>query len=101
MANKRIGIFGGTFQPIHNGHLLLAEHASEALSLDKVLFIIDRIPPHKEISGGASTEERVVLLKLALEGYDSFVPETMELNREGKSYSFDDESFLLKRYANT
>lgn len=86
---EKIGVFGGTFHPIHNGHILLAEHAKELLSLDRVLFVIDRIPPHKEISGGASTEERLLLLNLALEGRDDLIPETMELKREGKSYSFD------------
>ena len=97
MNRKRIGIFGGTFQPIHNGHLLLAEHALKALSLDSVLFVIDRIPPHKEISGGANTEERVALLNLALEENNSFIPETMELKREGKSYSFDTLTELHER----
>ena len=97
MIKKRIGIFGGTFQPIHNGHLLLAEHALKVLSLDKVLFVIDRIPPHKEISGGASTDERVALLNLAVSGNESFVPETMELSREGKSYSFDTLTELHER----
>ncbi|MDO4853206.1 MAG: adenylyltransferase/cytidyltransferase family protein, partial [Clostridia bacterium] len=48
MRQERIGILGGTFQPIHNGHLLLAKHAKDVLSLDRVLFLIDRIPPHKE-----------------------------------------------------
>ncbi len=89
MRQERIGIFGGTFHPIHNGHLLLAKHARDVLSLDRVLFLIDRIPPHKEISEGASTEERLRLLELALAGCDGFEPETMELSREGKSYSFD------------
>ena len=65
---KRIGILGGTFHPIHNGHILLAEHARDVLCFDRVLFVIDRVPPHKELSEGASTEERLKMLQLALEG---------------------------------
>lgn len=86
---ERIGILGGTFQPIHNGHILLAEHAKNVLSLDRVLFVIDRIPPHKEINSGASTDDRLNMLRLALTGHAGLEVETMELFREGKSYSFD------------
>lgn len=89
MKQERIGILGGTFHPVHNGHLMLAIHAKEVLSLDRVLFLIDRVPPHKEISEGATTEERLKMLQLAVEGFDGFEVETMELYREGKSYSFD------------
>ena len=89
MKRKRIGILGGTFHPVHNGHILLAEHARTVLSLDTVLFLIDRVPPHKEMSDGASTEERLKMLQLAVENRDGFEVETMELYREGKSYSYD------------
>ena len=89
MENMRIGILGGTFHPIHNGHIMLAEHAKNVLSLDRVLFLIDRVPPHKEMSEGASTQERLKMLELAVHGHDGFEVETMELYREGKSYSYD------------
>lgn len=89
MKRERIGILGGSFNPIHNGHLLLAEHAKDSLGLDRVLFVIDRIPPHKELDAGASTEDRLCLLMLALAGREGLEPETMELRREGKSYTFD------------
>ena len=89
MKHERIGILGGTFHPVHNGHIMLAEHAKDVLSLDRVLFLIDRVPPHKEISEGASTEERLKMLELAVQQLDGFEVETMELYREGKSYSFD------------
>ena len=98
MKQERIGILGGTFQPIHNGHLLIAKHAMEQLSLDRVLFIIDRVPPHKEISEGASTEDRLQMLRIALEDEPCFVPETMELTREGKSYTFDTLTELHRRF---
>ena len=69
----------------------------DVLSLDRVLFVIDRIPPHKELDGGASTEDRLALLNLALAPYPHFDLETMELSREGKSYSFDTLTDLKKR----
>ena len=100
MREERIGIFGGSFHPIHNGHLLLARHAMEVLSLDRVLFVIDRIPPHKELDGGATTEDRLALLRLALADQPGFYPETMELYREGKSYSFDTLTDLHAREPN-
>ena len=97
MKQERIGILGGSFNPIHNGHLLLAAHAKETLSLDRVLFVIDRIPPHKELDAGASTEDRLHLLELALSDREGLIPETMELSREGKSYTFDTLTELKQR----
>lgn len=97
MKRKRIGILGGTFHPVHNGHLLLAEHARNVLSLDRVLFLIDRVPPHKEMSDGASTDERLKMLQLAVENIDGFEVETIELYREGKSYSYDTLRELNRR----
>ncbi|MBR0082143.1 MAG: nicotinate-nucleotide adenylyltransferase [Clostridia bacterium] len=97
MKQERIGIFGGTFHPIHNGHLLLAAHARDVLSLDRVLFVIDRIPPHKELDSGAETADRLKLLELALMDRPGFAVETMELRREGKSYSFDTLTDLKAR----
>ena len=91
-------MFGGTFHPIHNGHLLLAEHAADVLRLDRVLFVIDRIPPHKQISDGATTEQRLNMLLLALEGSTRLLPEPMELSREGKSYTFDTLTELKERF---
>lgn len=94
---ERIGILGGTFQPIHNGHLALARHAMEALSLTRVLFVIDRIPPHKSLNDGATTAQRLQLLELALHAEEGFFAETMELQREGASYTVDTLRALKER----
>ena len=63
MSTEKIGVFGGTFHPVHNGHLMLAKHAAEALGIDRVLFVIDRIPPHKTLAEGADDSERLEILR--------------------------------------
>ncbi len=85
----RIGIFGGSFHPVHNGHLALAKHAAEALGIDRVLFVIDRIPPHKTLAEGADDAERLAILRIATQKDPRFEVETMELYREGPSFTVD------------
>ncbi|MBQ1820820.1 MAG: nicotinate (nicotinamide) nucleotide adenylyltransferase [Clostridia bacterium] len=98
MKQNRIGVFGGSFHPVHNGHLSLARHAAEALGIERVLFVIDRIPPHKTLAGGASDEERLAILRLATEDDPLFSVETLELYREGTSYTVDTLRELKERY---
>ena len=98
MGMKKIGVFGGSFHPVHNGHIALAKHAAEALGIDRVLFVIDRIPPHKTLAEGATDAERLEILRLALEGDPTFEVETMELLREGTSYTVDTLRELKERY---
>ncbi len=95
---QRIGVFGGTFHPIHNGHLLLARHAAESLGIDRVLFVIDRVPPHKTLAEGADENDRLAILRLATSDDPRFAVETMELEREGKSYSVDTLRELKVKY---
>ena len=89
MKKERIAVFGGSFHPVHNGHIALAKHALEALSLDRVLFVVDRIPPHKTLAEGASDAQRVDMLRLATQDEPRFSVETLELEREGTSYTVD------------
>ena len=98
MKTQKIGVFGGTFHPVHNGHLALAKHAAKALGIDRVLFVIDRIPPHKTLAEGADDTERLEILRLSVEDEPLFEAETMELERDGKSYSVDTLRELKKRY---
>ena len=100
MNKKRIAVFGGSFHPIHNGHLALAQHAIKALSLDSVLFVVDRIPPHKTLAEGATDQQRVEMLRLAVADEPRFSVETMELYREGKSYTVDTLNELHRRDPN-
>ena len=97
MDQEKIAVFGGSFHPIHNGHLALARHAMLSLGLDRVLFVVDRIPPHKTLADGATDAQRVDLLRLATQDEPRFAVETMELYREGKSYTVDTLKELHQR----
>jgi nicotinate-nucleotide adenylyltransferase len=85
----RIGLFGGTFDPIHWGHLRSAEEVREAFSLDRVIFIPASIPPHKKRRPTTSAEDRLQMVRLAIAGNPRFALSTVELSRPGKSYSID------------
>ena len=85
----RLGIFGGTFNPIHWGHLVLAETARETLALDRVVFIPTRHPPHKRASHLLPGSVRFALVQLAIRDHPNFVASDIELQREGPSYSID------------
>ena len=82
----RIGIFGGTFNPIHWGHLLLAETARDELALDRVLFIPANQPPHKRERGLLSGAVRFELVQLAIRDQSAFVASDIELQRSDVSY---------------
>jgi nicotinate-nucleotide adenylyltransferase len=83
----KIGILGGSFHPIHNGHLDMARSARDTLGLDQVILMVDRIPPHKELAQGANSQQRYAMVQLACEGERGFVASDWELNREGTSYT--------------
>ena len=85
----RIGILGGTFNPIHIAHLILAEEALSKLRLDKVVFVPTFIPPHKNIEGNVKPKDRLRMTELAIEGNASFGVSTFELDSKKKSYSID------------
>ncbi len=95
---KKIGILGGTFDPPHNGHLLIANEVLEALQLDEVWFMPNSVPPHKLKSEGASTEDRVKMLELAIDGRPNFIIEKIELERPGPSYTYDTIKLLKDKY---
>ena len=85
----KIGIYGGTFNPVHTGHIHAAKQAVETLGLDKLLLIPDRIAPHKELPEGSPTpEQRLEMLRLAVRGEPKIEVSDIELKREGKSYSY-------------
>ena len=88
----RLGLFGGTFNPIHVGHLRAAEEAAEALALERVVFLPSAIPPHKAAACGdviAPARHRLEWVRLATEGNPRFAVDALELEREGPSYSVD------------
>lgn len=85
----RIGLLGGTFNPVHLGHLLLAEGAQEALKLDQVIWIPTRLPPHKSVPEEISPEERADLVQLAIQDHPAFRLSRLELGRPPPSYTID------------
>jgi nicotinate-nucleotide adenylyltransferase len=88
MANpQRWGIFGGTFDPPHIGHLALAERACDRLKLDRVLFIPAGQPPHKRRAGMSSAAERLAMTRLAVRGARAFRVSAMELEAAGPSFT--------------
>ena len=94
----RIGILGGSFQPIHNAHLNVARAAADALALDQLRFMIAGVPPHKQLAEGASSAQRLAMLRLAVKDEPRFVADDRELYREGKSYTADTLQQLKTEY---
>jgi len=86
---KKIGIFGGTFDPVHLGHLRVAEEFAEALALDRVLMIPAALPPHREELPSASAEDRLEMLHLALTGNPVLQATDLEMKRSGPSFTLD------------
>ncbi len=84
---KKIGIMGGTFDPIHIGHLILGESAFMQLGLDKVLFMPSGNPPHKRKRDGAANEQRVEMVRLAIEGNEHFELSLEEMREDGYTYT--------------
>ena len=102
----KVGLMGGSFDPIHLGHLRAAENAREALSLDLVLFVPAAEPPHKPTMGLSPAPDRLAMVALAIADNPSFVSSDLELRRSGPSYTVDtlaelarerrgDEMFLI------
>lgn len=85
----KIGIFGGTFNPPHCGHIKICKHFSDMLRFDKLLIIPTFIPPHKQSQSLASANERVEMCKLAFDGIENAQISTIEIERGGKSYTVD------------
>lgn len=94
---KEIGVFGGTFNPIHWGHLLIAEFAREHFQLDKVLFITCARPPHRK-DVDLDAEERFEMVQAAVAGNDKFEASRIELDRPGPSYMIDTLQEVQKLY---
>lgn len=86
---KKIGILGGTFNPIHHGHLILGQTALEDFGLDKVLIIPTKNPAYKKISKNVEIEDRVNMVKLAIASHPGFEFSDIELYREGYTYTVD------------
>ncbi len=96
--SSRIGLLGGTFNPIHNAHLAIARQAREMLELDRVVMIPSGDPPHKPSSGLASAKDRYEMVRLALASDPYLAISDVEVRRSGKSYSIDTVRLLQQEY---
>ena len=85
----KLGVLGGTFDPIHNGHIAAAAAAEQALGLEAITLIPSRIPPHRHDPVGATSEQRFEMARLAADGRAGWTASRIELDREGPSYTFD------------
>jgi nicotinate-nucleotide adenylyltransferase len=97
---KKIGIFGGTFDPVHHAHLILAREALETLGLEKVIFVPAAASPHKLNQKLTASDIRSEMLRAALEGEPGFVLDIMELQRPPPSYAIDTVEVLRRNEPN-
>ncbi|HEY6085123.1 MAG TPA: nicotinate-nucleotide adenylyltransferase [Nitrospira sp.] len=96
----RLGLLGGTFNPIHNGHLAIARHTREALGLDRILLIPTGDPPHKPDDILAPAKDRYEMVKLAAQQEPGLAVSDIEIRRVGKSYTVDTIHSLIEQYGN-
>ena len=94
----RLGLMGGTFDPIHVGHLILAEQAREQFGLEKVLFVTSAQPPHKLAEPVSDAAHRLEMTRLAVADSDLFECSTIEIERGGPSYTIDTVKQVLELY---
>lgn len=94
----RIGIFGGTFDPPHVGHLILAEECRTQLNLDLLLWIVTDNPPHKRYVNISPIEDRVKLVQKAIQGNDAFVLSRVDIDRPGPHFAIDTVNILKQEY---
>lgn len=97
MAPQRIGILGGTFDPIHMGHLVSAQMALEKMNLERVIFVPSNIPPHKK-KAVAQPQDRFQMVRLAIKGNPYFDISSFELNRQGRSYTVDTLRYFKEKF---
>src|SRR5574344_2351720 len=97
---SNIGILGGTFDPIHNGHIMLAKEAYEQFLLDKIWVMVSKNPPHKSGKKVSDSIKRSEMVKLAIKNYPYMEFSDFELKREGYIYTSDTLTLLKQIYPN-
>lgn len=95
---KRLGIMGGTFNPVHKGHIALAKEAMDQFALNEVIFVPSGMPPHKEPSEIIDKNHRYKMVRLAIKGLPKFSSSRIEMDRKGISYAVDTFNELKKEY---
>ncbi len=95
----KIAILGGTFNPVHTGHVLLARSVCDTFGYDKILFVPSFMPPHKIVTESVSVEDRLNMLALACEEDSRFEVEKCEIERGGISYTWDTVCYIEEKYS--
>lgn len=95
---SKIGILGGTFNPIHNGHIMLAQYCKQEIGLDKIIFIPTYTPPHKTNKYLVNENHRLEMCRLAVKELEGFEVSDVEIMRKGKSYTYQTLTFLKEVY---
>src|SRR5918998_2660698 len=96
---SRVGIFGGTFDPIHQGHMVIAEQVAEVLGLARVIFAPSGVPPHKPASSiKADTEDRLRMVEAAIQGNDKFLIDSVEIESRRAMYSVETVPLIKERH---
>lgn len=95
----RLAILGGSFNPVHFGHLSLARDVHESLGYDRILMVPANIPPHRDLADGATDQDRFAMLIMATADYEYMAVSDCELNRGGVSYTIDTLRSLREEYA--
>lgn len=98
---KKVGILGGTFNPPHTGHLVIANEVLNAYGLDEVWFMPNQVPPHKTVDESISHSDRLAMLALAIADNEQFRIEKAELERSGRSYTYETMKILKDMYKET
>ena len=95
----RMGIFGGTFDPIHHGHLVIAEQVADVLGLERVIFVPSGVPPHKDFASvKAPAEDRYAMVEVAVRGNKRFTVDRIEVDAGRAMYSVETVPLLKERY---
>src|SRR5262245_38584051 len=94
----RLGVMGGTFNPIHYGHLAAANEVQQAFALDTVIFVPAAAPPHKDLAGIITPQHRFIMTTLATISHPRFVVSSIEIDRPGASYTVDTVAQIKQIY---
>lgn len=94
----KTGVFGGTFNPVHKGHIMLAEYCMDSVGLGRIIMIPTAVPPHKISNNLASENDRLNMCKLACRGKENFFVSDIEIKRQGKSYTYETLTQLKEIY---
>lgn len=100
-GRKQVGILGGNFNPVHNAHLLVADQVRQQLCLDEVFLMPEFIPPHVDKKETIAEQHRLNMLMLAINGIEGLDIETIELERQGISYTYDTMKYLTQNNPDT